>query len=140
MGIKTSGFTNLIDDLERLAEKAEGKGVDRALKAGAQPIFEDMKRQAAIDPKIRTGNLHKSIKIGKVGKTVRKRDYKTMKRITIGTHKREMGAYAPHAHLVEFGHGGPAPAPEHPFVRPAFDRRSGEAYAEMKRVLKEELR
>lgn len=27
----------------------------------------------------------------------------------------------PHAHLVEFGHGGPRPAPPHPFVRPAWD-------------------
>lgn len=140
MGIKTRGFTDLIDDLERLAEKAGGPGTDRALKAGAQPIFEDMKRQAAIDPKIRTGNLHKSIKIGKVGKTVRKTDYKTMKRITIGSHKKEMGAYAPHAHLVEFGHGGPAPAPPHPFVRPAFDKHVGEAFSEMKRVLSEEIR
>lgn len=26
---------------------------------------------------------------------------------------------APHAHLVEFGHGGPHPAPAHPFIRPA---------------------
>jgi HK97 gp10 family phage protein len=26
---------------------------------------------------------------------------------------------APHSHLVEFGHGGPAPAPPHPVVRPA---------------------
>jgi HK97 gp10 family phage protein len=28
---------------------------------------------------------------------------------------------APHGHLVEFGHGGPHPAPAHPFVRPAID-------------------
>lgn len=28
---------------------------------------------------------------------------------------------APHAHLVEFGHGGPAPAPAHPFFRPVVD-------------------
>jgi len=28
---------------------------------------------------------------------------------------------APHAHLVEYGHGGPHPAPAHPFVRPAWD-------------------
>lgn len=26
---------------------------------------------------------------------------------------------APHAHLVEFGHGGPHPAPAYPFLRPA---------------------
>lgn len=28
---------------------------------------------------------------------------------------------ASHGHLVEFGHGGPNPAPPHPFVRPAWD-------------------
>lgn len=28
---------------------------------------------------------------------------------------------APHASLVEFGHGGPHPAPPHPFLRPAYD-------------------
>lgn len=27
---------------------------------------------------------------------------------------------APHAHLVEFGHGGPHPAPAYPFLRPAI--------------------
>lgn len=140
MGIKTEGFGDLITELNRLAEKAGGPAADKALKAGAKPVFDDMKRQASIDPKIRTGNLHESIKIGRVSKTTRRRDYKTMKKITIGSHKKEMGAYAPHAHLVEFGHGGPAPAPPHPFVRPAFDRKEGEAYAEMMRVLREEIR
>lgn len=27
---------------------------------------------------------------------------------------------APHGHLVEFGHGGPKPAPPHPFIRTAI--------------------
>jgi len=31
-------------------------------------------------------------------------------------------ARAPHAHLVEFGHGGPHAAPAHPFLRPAKER------------------
>ena len=38
-----------------------------------------------------------------------------------------------------YGHGGPAPAPAHPFVRPAFDTRSEDAYDEIRRVLKDEL-
>lgn len=29
------------------------------------------------------------------------------------------------AHLVEFGHAGPHPAPAHPFLRPAFDTSKG---------------
>lgn len=33
---------------------------------------------------------------------------------------------APHAHLIEYGHGGRAPAPAHPYMRPAVDStRSG---------------
>ena len=31
-------------------------------------------------------------------------------------------ANAPHAHLIEFGHGGINPAPAHPFLRPARDK------------------
>lgn len=31
-----------------------------------------------------------------------------------------------HAHLVEYGHGGPHPAPPHPFVRPAISSTKGQ--------------
>lgn len=58
------------------------------------------------------------------------------KQITIGIHHSENGAY--YANPVEFGHGGPAPA--HPFVRPAFDARADEAFSEIKRVLRDELK
>ena len=47
--------------------------------------------------------------------------------ITIGVHHSEADAF--YANPVEFGHGGPAPAPAHPFVRPAFDTRQDEAYS-----------
>jgi len=30
-------------------------------------------------------------------------------------------ATAPHAHLVEYGHGGKSPAPAHPYLRPALE-------------------
>ena len=30
--------------------------------------------------------------------------------------------------IHEYGHGGPAPAPAHPFIRPAYDTRADEAY------------
>ena len=48
--------------------------------------------------------------------------------------EKEQGA----AYLL-YGHGGPAPAPAHPFVRPAFDVKASEAFEEMKRVLREEI-
>jgi HK97 gp10 family phage protein len=34
-----------------------------------------------------------------------------------------------YAHLVEFGHGGPSPAPAHPFLRPAWDAHHNNAAA-----------
>jgi HK97 gp10 family phage protein len=33
----------------------------------------------------------------------------------------------PHAYIVEHGHGGPHPAPAHPFFRPAWDSKKKEA-------------
>lgn len=140
MGIKASGFSLLADDLEKMAERASGEGGSKALRAGAQIIFKEIRRQARIDPKVRTGNLYKSIKVGKVTKTVRHTSYATEKSIRIGTKEEAVGGYAPHAHLVEYGHGGPAPAPPHPFVRSSYDRKEGEAFAEIRRVLREEIR
>ena len=140
MGIKTKGFSDAANDLIKLSERVSNEGMNRALKAGAKIVFKEMRRQARIDPKRRTGNLYKSIKTGKVLKTVRHTQYATEKYIKIGTKEEALGGYAPHAHLVEYGHGGPAPAPPHPFVRPAFDRKEGEAFAEMRRVLGEEIR
>ena len=77
--------------------------------------------------------LHSSIHTGKV-----KQKRGGGKQITIGVHHSENGAY--YANPVEFGHGGPAPAPAHPFVRPAFDTRADEAFSEIKRVLRDELK
>lgn len=39
------------------------------------------------------------------------------------------------AHLVEFGHAGPAPAPPHPFLRPAFDETKDAAMS----IIRDEL-
>lgn len=134
MAIELRGFTDLQNDLLNMAAALDqGPGVNRALKAGAVPIEQQMLHNASTDPKQITGDLHDSIKTGNVRK---KRD--GGKKITIGVHYKERGAY--YANPVEFGHGGPAPAPAHPFVRPAFDTKSDEAYEEIKRVLRDELK
>ena len=109
-----------------------GTGVNRALEAGAVPIEQQMLSNAARDPQIITGALHGSIHTGKV-----KKRRMGGKAITIGVHHKEKGAY--YANPVEHGHGGPAPAPAHPFVRPAFDTRADEAYSIMKKILHDEL-
>ena len=133
MALDIQGFKDLENDLTGMASALEfGSGVDRALLAGARPIEEQMLHNASTDPSIITGALHGSIHTGKV-----KKRRLGGKAITIGVHHAEQGAY--YANPVEFGHGGPAPAPAHPFVRPAFDTRCEDAYAEIQRVLRDEL-
>ena len=134
MPMELQGFDNLRDDLTNMASNLEfGAGVNRALQEGARPIEEQMLHNASTDPKIITDALHSSIHTGKV-----KQKRGGGKQITIGVHHSENGAY--YANPVEFGHGGPAPAPAHPFVRPAFDARADEAFSEIKRVLRDELK
>ncbi|MEG1516091.1 MAG: HK97 gp10 family phage protein [Clostridia bacterium] len=132
MPMELQGFDNLRDDMTNMAAAMEfGPGVSRALEAGAAPIEAQMKHNASTDPQIITGDLHDSIHTGKVKKR------RGGKAITIGVHHSEKGAF--YANQVEYGHGGPAPAPAHPFVRPAFDTMVDEAYGVMKAILRDEL-
>ena len=131
--MELQGFGDLKNDLTNMAAEMEfGSGVNRALQAGAKPIEEQMLRNASSNPKIITDALHSSIHTGSVNK-------RRMggKGVTIGVHRKEKGAF--YATPVEYGHGGPAPAPAHPFVRPAFDTRVEEAYDAIKQVLRDEL-
>ena len=133
MALDLQGFSELQSDLVAMALSLEnGSGVDRALQAGAAPIEQQMLSNASSDPKIITGALHGSIHPDKV------KQRRGGKQISIGVKHSEAGAY--YANPVEHGHGGPAPAPAHPFVRPAFDARAEEAYGEIKRVLADELK
>jgi len=124
--LDTQGFDGLASDIAGMASRmdADGAGAPvarRILEAAAQPIHQQMKANASKDPKIITGVLNRSIRIGPV-----KKRRKSGKSITIGVHRKEEGAY--YATPVEYGHGGPAPAPAHPFIRPAYDTRADEAY------------
>lgn len=126
MPLDTQGFDGLASDIAGMASRmdADGAGAPvarRILEAAAQPIHRQMKANASRDPKIITGVLNRSIRIGPV-----KKRRKSGKSITIGVHRKEEGAY--YATPVEYGHGGPAPAPAHPFIRPAYDTRADEAY------------
>ena len=133
MPLETQGFGDLQNDLTNMAAEMEfGPGVNRALQAGAKPIEEQMLRNASSNPKIITDALHSSIHTGSV-----KKRRMGGKAITVGVHRKEKGAF--YATPVEYGHGGPAPAPAHPFVRPAFDTKAEEAYDAIKQVLRDEL-
>ena len=126
MPLDTQGFDGLASDIAGMASRLDAGGAGapvarRILEAAAQPIHQQMKANASKDPKIITGVLNRSIRIGPV-----KKRRKSGKSITIGVHRKEEGAY--YATPVEYGHGGPAPAPAHPFIRPAYDTRADEAY------------
>lgn len=126
MPLETDGLEALRNDIARMAGIMDADGAGSAtakniLLAAAEPIHQQMKANASKDPKIITGVLSRSIRIGPVKK--RRRSGKS---ITIGVHRKEEGAY--YVTPVEYGHGGPAPAPAHPFIRPAYDTRADEAY------------
>ena len=141
MSLEIRGMDELTSDLQRMAAKAGNEASDRALKAGARIILTEMKAQAQIDPKVRKGNLLKSLKLGSIVTAMREQRSKIgVKRIQLGSYEKKHGQIAPHAHLVEYGHGGPHPAPPHPFILPSFDKRADEAYDEMRRVLRDELK
>ena len=121
MPLETEGFDAFMNDIGRMAQAMDANDTGAAaartiLRQAAQPIHTQMKQNASSDPAIITGDLHRSILIGKVRK--RQSGGQT---ITIGVHHSEADAF--YANPVEYGHGGPAPAPAHPFVRPAFDTR-----------------
>ena len=137
MSLDTDGFDRLMTDIAGMASRmdADGAGAPMAksiLEAAAMPIYEQMKANASSDPKIITGVLNRSIQTGKV----RMRRY-SGRSITIGVHRKEESAY--YAPPVEYGHGGLAPAPAHPFIRPAYDTRSDEAYEIIRDGLRDAL-
>lgn len=134
MGLEINGMTELTQDISEMADalRTSGGNGSRAcnwiLQNAAQPILEQMLMNASSNPKVITGKLRGSIKIGRA---VRHRcgGYS----VTVGIHRSDGGAA--YGNPVEFGHGGPRPAPPHPFVRPAFDARVDEAYEKVKQQL-----
>ena len=138
MSLEVKGGVELREDIARMADllRTSGENGGRAtnwiLQNAAQPILEQMLHNASTDPQPRSGKLRNSIKIGRV---VRKR--KGGYRVTVGVHRSDGGAE--YSNPVEFGHGGPHPAPPHPFVRPAFDARVDEAYEKVKEQLRTAL-
>jgi len=140
MPVNTEGFDQLIGDITRMANALntadEGAPVaKRILQAAAVPIDAQMKTNAASDPKIISNKLHSAISTGKV-----KKHKTTGLHITIGVHRKDWDDEDYYPAYVEYGHGGPAPAPAHPYVRPAFDTRQDEAFGIIRDGLLNELR
>lgn len=114
------------DILRRLDSAGQLRGAsDRALRAGAEVVLRHARELAPV----RTGGLKKALKVGRRGSG---RNAGTV----------EVGAFygdAPHAHLVEGGHGGERAAPPHPFLQPAAEMSEGEAIDVILNELKKSL-
>ena len=128
MPLDVNSFDDLMTDIAGMASKmdADGAGASvakRILEAAAVPIHEQMKANASHDPQILSGDLHAALQIGKV-----KRSSKRGRHITIGVHRKDWNNEDYYPAYVEYGHGGPGPAPAHPYIRPAYDTRQDEAY------------
>lgn len=140
MAMNVQGFDQLIGDINRMANALntadEGApAAKRILCAAAVPIDAQMKANASRDPKIISNKLHGAISIGKV-----KKHKTTGLHITIGVHRKDWNDEDYYPAYVEYGHGGPTPAPAHPYVRPAFDTRQDEAFGIIRDGLLNELR
>lgn len=128
MPLETDGFDSLMTDIAGMASRmdADGSGAPvakRILEAAAQPIHQQMEANATKDPRRRSGDLHDALKVGSV-----RRSKKRGRHITIGVHRKDWSREDYYPAFVEYGHGGPAPAPAHPYIRPAYDTRVDEAY------------
>lgn len=115
--MQLEGHEQLVAKLNHLPLKLQRKHTRAALNKAARRLVRAAKDRV---PK-RTGALKKSLGF-------RLRTYKSNVLAIVGPRsgfRTEVDGkpYDPIkvAHLVEMGHGGPRPAPAHPFLRPAFD-------------------
>ena len=128
MPMKVDGLDALMTDIASMAaqldmEKGGSAAANRILEQAAVPVEQQMKENASRDPRIITDKLHSAIHTG----PVRKRR-SGGKRITIGVHRKDWDDEDYYPAYVEYGHGGPGPAPSHPYIRPAYDVTEDEAY------------
>lgn len=111
VNFQLEGLTEALGKIDNLRKSAEGR---KAIKAVDDAAKVTQKSVLSRTPKGPTGNLRRSIKRGARPHFVK--GYEKLRRFVYSDRK-----IAPHLHLVEFGHGGPRPAPAHPFFRPGVE-------------------
>lgn len=140
MGLDTDGFQDLMVDIANMANQLDAEGArssvtNHILEAAAVPVEAQMKANASKDPKIITNKLHGAIHTGKV-----RRRSNGGKHITIGVHRKDWDDEDYYPAYVEYGHGGPGPAPAHPYIRPAYDTTENQAYEIIRQGLRDALK
>ena len=123
MAITLSGTEVLLSDLEKMIPS--DTNVDAALAEGAEVIAMEMRQLAPV----KSGKLKSAIKVGKA------RNGRNGRQVTVGVHRRDFSGDDYYPAYVEYGHGGPRPAPPHPFIRPAFDLKKDEAWNTVKQAV-----
>lgn len=123
INFEVRGFGELIKHLDQY-DPAIRKAKRRAMRAGADVLLKQMLENA--EPHRRSGLLSSKIRI---------RARSSGDAIDVGV----FGNEAPHAHLVEHGHGGPKPAPAYPFMETAYHSTEDEVTDAILRTLEEEL-
>jgi HK97 gp10 family phage protein len=127
MAITVSGTEVLLSDLERMIPS--DTNVDAALAEGAEVIAREMRQLAPV----KSGKLKSAIKVGKA------RNGRNGRQVTVGVHRRDFSGDEYYPAYVEYGHGGPRPAPPHPFIRPAFDLKKDEAWSIVKQAVIDQM-
>jgi HK97 gp10 family phage protein len=127
MAITVSGTEVLLSDLERMIPS--DTNVDAALAEGAEVIAREMRQLAPV----KSGKLKSAIKVGKA------RNGRNGRQVTVGVHRRDFSGDDYYPAYVEYGHGGPRPAPPHPFIRPAFDLKKDEAWSIVKQAVIDQM-
>jgi len=127
MAITLSGTEVFLSDLERMIPS--DTNVDAALAEGAEVIAKEMRQLAPV----KSGKLKNAIKVGKA------RNGRNGRQVTVGVHRRDFSGDYYYPAYVEYGHGGPRPAPPHPYIRPAFDLKKDEAWNTVKQAVIDQM-
>lgn len=120
-------------DMREILSRIEGidnvpQRATKALTRGAEVVLKYAKANAPD----RSGDLKSNLGVGRRKKT---RDRYA---VEVGNfHGND--PYVPYAHLVEYGHGGPKPAPPHPYLEPAAQMAEAEAIDAIMAALTEGL-
>lgn len=108
---KIQGIEELQGELDNLLRDVTSQSVGKDMKdvfvKAALEVRDDARQRVAV----KTGNLKKGIFAA--------RGDNNKPSAIVGVNYK----IAPHAHLVEFGHAGPHPAPPHPYMRPAVENK-----------------
>lgn len=99
------GMDEFQERLGKVVNEVTGAEMKSVMMEGAIVLRDDARRRAPV----KTGALRKNI--------FASRGDENRPSVLVGVSYKA----APHAHLVEWGHGGPKPAGPKPFMRPAID-------------------